>query len=62
MNQCDGCRAGRPLIRYHKGHYRLDSTSTVHIMGSYKTEGDRIITTGYADLMSCCKLDYKEET
>ena len=62
MNQCDGCRASRPLVMYRNGSYWVDPHGTAHIMGQFKVDPNgRITNTGYADLMSCCKAQYKEE-
>jgi hypothetical protein len=63
MNQCDGCLANRPLVILRGGEYWVDPRGTSHVMGKYTAESNgRIIPTGYADLMACCKDHYEEKT
>jgi len=60
MNQCDGCRAGKPLIRTIGGEWYADPTGTVHIMGYHQVAPDGLVTVlGYADLMSCTRHLYE---
>ena len=52
MNQCDGCRAGKPRLRYENGRYVRDPKGRVHAMGD---------PGRYIDLMSCTRNLYECE-
>ncbi len=49
MNQCDGCRAGRALVKLVDGEFVPAPDGTMHIMGK---DG------GYVDLMGCEQARY----
>lgn len=53
MNQCDGCRAGKPLVKLVNGKFVEAPDGDSHVMGSL--EPGR-----YADLMSCERKRYEE--
>ncbi len=54
MNQCDGCRAGKPLVKLVDGEFVEAPDGDCHIMGS--TEPGR-----YIDLLGCTRHLYQEE-
>ena len=52
MNQCDGCRAGKPLVKLVDGEFVEASDGDVHVMGS-------LAPGEYPDLMGCERKLYE---
>jgi hypothetical protein len=57
VNQCDGCRAGKPLVKIVRGEFVKDPSGHLHVMNDKYWEDNK----QYSDLMSCTKDLYEEK-